>query len=101
MIAIAAIRLLPIAPFSVVNAVAGASHIRLRDFMIGTAMGMAPGIAATVIFVDRVAAAVTDPSVTTYAAAALLAGALAGIALYFYRRLGAGAGASASNAPDK
>ena len=52
--AIAVVRLLPIAPFSVVNAVAGASHIRLRDFMLGTALGMAPGIIVTVIFVDRV-----------------------------------------------
>ena len=54
MVAIAVIRLLPIAPFSVVNAVAGASHIRLREFMLGTALGMFPGIVATVVFVDRV-----------------------------------------------
>jgi phospholipase D1/2 len=38
------LRIAPVAPFSVVNFVAGASHIPFRDFVIGTAVGMAPGI---------------------------------------------------------
>jgi phosphatidylserine/phosphatidylglycerophosphate/cardiolipin synthase-like enzyme/uncharacterized membrane protein YdjX (TVP38/TMEM64 family) len=42
-ITIAAIRLLPIAPFTVVNLVAGASEIRLGPFVAGTILGMAPG----------------------------------------------------------
>ena len=45
-VAVAMIRMVPIAPFSIVNVVAGASRLSLRDFMIGTALGMAPGIAA-------------------------------------------------------
>ena len=44
-VAVAMIRMVPIAPFSVVNLVAGASELSLRDFMLGTALGMAPGIA--------------------------------------------------------
>jgi len=44
-IAVAMIRMVPIAPFSIVNVVAGASKLSLRDFMLGTALGMAPGIA--------------------------------------------------------
>ena len=86
--AIAVVRLLPIAPFSVVNAVVGASHIPLRDFLIGTAVGMAPGIAMTVIFVDRITAAVTDPGVGTFATLAALAAVLVGAALYVRRRFG-------------
>jgi uncharacterized membrane protein YdjX (TVP38/TMEM64 family) len=43
-LAIAAIRLVPIAPFTVVNLVAGASDIRLGAFMAGTVIGMAPGL---------------------------------------------------------
>ena len=31
--------------FSIVNVVAGASKLSLRDFILGTALGMAPGIA--------------------------------------------------------
>jgi len=39
------ILMVPIAPFSIVNVVAGASKLRLRDFLLGTALGMLPGIA--------------------------------------------------------
>jgi phospholipase D1/2 len=45
-IAIAAIRLVPVAPFTFVNLVAGASQIRLHDYLLGTILGMAPGILA-------------------------------------------------------
>ena len=44
-VAVAMIRMVPIAPFSIVNVVAGASKLSLRDFMLGTALGMLPGIA--------------------------------------------------------
>jgi uncharacterized membrane protein YdjX (TVP38/TMEM64 family) len=43
--AVALIRMVPIAPFSLVNLLAGASQLTLRDFLIGTILGMAPGIA--------------------------------------------------------
>jgi len=36
---VAAVRMLPIAPFTVVNLVAGAMHVRYRDYMVGTALG--------------------------------------------------------------
>jgi phospholipase D1/2 len=80
------IRLLPVAPFSIVNAVIGASHIRLRDFLLGTALGMAPGVAVTVIFVDRVTAAVTDPGFGTFAMVLGIAGLVAAAAVYINRR---------------
>ena len=35
-LAVAAVRLVPIAPFTVVNLVAGASRIPLLDFVLGT-----------------------------------------------------------------
>lgn len=38
------VRLLPLAPFAVVNMIAGMTHVRLRDFLIGTVFGMLPGI---------------------------------------------------------
>jgi phospholipase D1/2 len=89
LMAIAVVRLLPIAPFSVVNAVAGASRIRARDFFIGTAIGMAPGIAMTVVFVDRVTAAITDPGIGTLAMLAAFTGVVIGMALYVHRRFAA------------
>jgi phosphatidylserine/phosphatidylglycerophosphate/cardiolipin synthase-like enzyme/uncharacterized membrane protein YdjX (TVP38/TMEM64 family) len=43
-VAVAMIRMVPVAPFSLVNVLAGASQLRLGDFLIGTVLGMAPGI---------------------------------------------------------
>ena len=63
--AVAVLRMLPVAPFTVVNLVAGASHIRFRDFFIGTILGMAPGIAVIALFVDRLDATVQNPGLTT------------------------------------
>lgn len=62
-----AIRMLPVAPFSVVNVLAGASHIRFRDYILGTLFGMTPGIIAIAVLVERLGAAVQNPSPGTYA----------------------------------
>ncbi len=62
LLTVVTVRMIPVAPFTVVNLVAGASHIGARDFLVGTLLGMAPGIAATVLFIDRIAAAIRDPS---------------------------------------
>jgi phosphatidylserine/phosphatidylglycerophosphate/cardiolipin synthase-like enzyme/uncharacterized membrane protein YdjX (TVP38/TMEM64 family) len=43
-LAMAAIRLVPIAPFTVVNLVAGASSIRFVDYIVGTILGLLPGL---------------------------------------------------------
>ena len=42
--AIAAIRLVPVAPFTVVNLLAGACQIRLADYVLGTILGLLPGL---------------------------------------------------------
>ena len=44
-LAVTTIRMLPVAPFTLVNLVAGAMKIRFTDYMIGTALGLLPGIA--------------------------------------------------------
>jgi uncharacterized membrane protein YdjX (TVP38/TMEM64 family) len=44
-LAVAAVRLLPIAPFTIVNLVAGALRVRFDHFIVGTLLGMAPGAA--------------------------------------------------------
>jgi phosphatidylserine/phosphatidylglycerophosphate/cardiolipin synthase-like enzyme/uncharacterized membrane protein YdjX (TVP38/TMEM64 family) len=85
--AIAIVRLLPIAPFSVVNAVAGASHVRPREFLLGTAVGMLPGIIAIVVFVDRVTAAVTDPRPYNFIMLIGFAAIVVFIAVSIHRRL--------------
>src|SRR4030095_11276132 len=49
------LRMLPVAPFSILNAVAGASHIRARDFFLGTVLGELPGLIGLALFLDQVA----------------------------------------------
>jgi phospholipase D1/2 len=43
-LAIATVRMVPIAPFTVINLAAGASRIPFTDYMLGTALGMLPGL---------------------------------------------------------
>lgn len=67
LVAVILVRLVPVAPFAVINMVAGASHIRLRDLVLGTAIGMTPGTLAMVLFVDQITAALRSPSPLTFA----------------------------------
>jgi uncharacterized membrane protein YdjX (TVP38/TMEM64 family) len=47
--------------------VAGASHIRFSDYMLGTLIGLTPGLMALAIGVDRIIYAVRNPSPMTFA----------------------------------
>ena len=86
--AVAVLRLLPIAGFSTVNAVAGASRIRLSHLMLGTALGLAPWILLTLLFVDRVRAALSDPGPVTYALLAADCALIVVGVLLVWRRFG-------------
>ncbi len=86
-VAMALLRLLPIAPFSVVNLVAGASHIGLRDFLVGTAIGMLPGIALTVTFAHQLGAALAHPGPEAFVWLAAIGAVLIGAALLLARIL--------------
>ena len=71
LLAVVAVRLVPVAPFAVVNMVVGASRIRLRDLLLGTLIGMSPGTLAMMVFVDQISAALKQPTALTFALAAL------------------------------
>lgn len=62
LLAIVVVRLTPVAPFAIVNMAAGASHIRLRDLLLGTAIGMTPSTLVMMFFVDRIIAGLKQPS---------------------------------------
>jgi uncharacterized membrane protein YdjX (TVP38/TMEM64 family) len=62
LLSIIILRILPVAPFTVINCAAGASHIRFRDFLLGTVIGMAPGILAMTALADRILEAVRNPN---------------------------------------
>jgi phosphatidylserine/phosphatidylglycerophosphate/cardiolipin synthase-like enzyme/uncharacterized membrane protein YdjX (TVP38/TMEM64 family) len=61
-IAIALVRKVPIAPFTIVNMAIGALGIRFRDFILGTALGMLPGIAAFAFVSESVVEAWREPT---------------------------------------
>jgi uncharacterized membrane protein YdjX (TVP38/TMEM64 family) len=62
----------PIAPFTVVNVVAGASDIRLGPFIAGTILGMAPGWILMSALGHQLAQMVTEPTAGDWALLALL-----------------------------
>lgn len=80
-LAVMVVRVLPVAPFMVVNVVAGASHIGLRDFLIGTLFGMTPGIVLTVTFSHHLAEAARRPTAGTIAVLVLVGLVLIAVAL--------------------
>jgi phospholipase D1/2 len=66
-IAIAIVRIVPIAPYSVVSVAAGAAKIARAPYLVGTALGMAPGILLYAIFVDRAREVIADPRPLSWA----------------------------------
>lgn len=81
LVAVTVVRLLPLAPFTVVNLIAGAAQIGWRNFLLGTAIGMLPGIAMTALFVDRVTEALERPSALSVALLVTAMGAIVAIAI--------------------
>lgn len=73
-IGVATIRLLPIAPYSLVNLVAGISSIKLLPFLLGTFLGMLPPMIAKGLVGDSLSDLATNPSTRsiTYLAIGIL-----------------------------
>ena len=87
LIAMTFVRIVPIAPFSIVNIVAGASHIGWRDLMLGSIIGMLPGIALTAVLVDRAVAVAQNPGPDTVAVLAAIAALAVGAIWWLQKRL--------------
>lgn len=60
--AVLAVRLMPIAPFPVVNLAAGSLHIRYSDFLIGTGAALLPGTLTMAFFGEQLENVVKNPS---------------------------------------
>jgi uncharacterized membrane protein YdjX (TVP38/TMEM64 family) len=90
---VALIRNIPVAPFSLVNLIAGASHIKLKDYLLGTAAGMLPGILVITLFADRLLHTIQHPGwVNGFVAAALAVIMIAGNIWVTKRLSGKGGG---------
>jgi phospholipase D1/2 len=66
-IAVASIRLVPLAPFTVVNLVAGASEIKFLDYVAGTLLGLAPGLILMSALGHQISRIITDPTPADFA----------------------------------
>jgi uncharacterized membrane protein YdjX (TVP38/TMEM64 family) len=63
LLVVVAFRVVPVAPGTVINLALGASGIGLADFVIGSVVGMTPGLLLVSIMGDRLVALITDPTV--------------------------------------
>lgn len=82
----ALINLLPLAPFTLTNLLAGAFRLRFRDYLLGSTIGIVPGLAAVTLLGSQLGALVVarEPGEILWALAGL---ALAIGALLLVRRL--------------
>ena len=97
LLAVLVVRLVPVAPYTIVNLVAGASHVGWRDYLLGTGLGLLPGLVVTTAFVDRAIAAIRGPGPGTLAALALALAAIVGLAWAIHHKFRGDAAASAGN----
>jgi uncharacterized membrane protein YdjX (TVP38/TMEM64 family) len=67
LIAVAIVRLLPVAPYSVVSLAAGIAGIGRVPYFAGTALGMLPGIVLYALFADRARTVIADPRPLSWA----------------------------------
>ncbi|WP_341677693.1 VTT domain-containing protein [Niveibacterium sp. SC-1] len=86
-ISVALMRQIPLGPFGLVNILCGASHIRLRDFTLGTLIGLMPGAIVNVLFVHQFASAIRHPDGSTFAVLGAIALLIVGVALLAQRFL--------------
>lgn len=83
--AMVVLRMLPLAPFIVVNMVAGAIRLRVVHFALATLIGMAPGVVAMTVFGGQVSQLLRKEGETNLWLAALVV-LVATIAAYFLHR---------------
>jgi phosphatidylserine/phosphatidylglycerophosphate/cardiolipin synthase-like enzyme/uncharacterized membrane protein YdjX (TVP38/TMEM64 family) len=61
-----AVSIAPVAPFVVVGVVSGAVRLRLWKYLLGVAIGNAPGLIVATFFGNQIASALEDPSRINY-----------------------------------
>lgn len=70
--AVAAVRAIPIAPFTVINIISGAFQVPVRDYLLGSLLGLAPGIIITNIFAHQLQSAIRNPGLGSFILLAVL-----------------------------
>jgi phospholipase D1/2 len=84
--AVLIVRILPVAPFTIVNIMAGASEVRFRDFILATLLGMLPGLVVMTVFGDRLQSAIKDPRAESFMLLVAFVVALIAVMIWLRRR---------------
>jgi phosphatidylserine/phosphatidylglycerophosphate/cardiolipin synthase-like enzyme/uncharacterized membrane protein YdjX (TVP38/TMEM64 family) len=66
LLAVTAVRFVPLAPFAIESLVAGAIRIKLWHVLAGTFLGMLPGTLTATVFGDQIQTALRDPERINY-----------------------------------
>lgn len=82
--AVISVRLVPIAPYPIVNTAAGAIHIRYRDFFFGTFLGHLPGTMTLTFFGEQLAAYISNPNIRNLLILAVIL-AIGGLLIWLFR----------------
>jgi len=84
---LAGLRLIPVAPFAIVNLLAGTAHVPLRPFLLGTLIGMGPGIVLICYSVDRARAALAgEPLFDPWVLAVIIGAGVSLVGLRVWRK---------------
>jgi len=84
-VTIMVLRVAPVAPFTVINLVAGVSHIKFRDYLIGTVAGMTPGIIVLTMFGESLAKTIKSPEPENFITLAAVAAFITAAAWFLNR----------------
>ncbi|MDY6943835.1 MAG: VTT domain-containing protein [Pseudomonadota bacterium] len=77
----------PVAPFSLTNMAAGASHMSFRDYMVGSAIGLIPGILLIALFGGRLQSFMREPNWWDVAGMVAVVGVVIGALLMMRQRI--------------
>lgn len=77
----------PVVPFSVVNVVAGASGLRLRDFLVGTVLGLLPTVVVLSVFGDQMLRFIQHPTLSHVAVLVGMAVGISAVSVFLGRLL--------------
>jgi len=84
-LAVAAVRMVPVAPYSLVNLAAGAVRVPLGDFVFGTFLGMSPGVLGITLMEGRLEELIKNPSAATVAGLGVILLLMAAVVFGFRR----------------
>ncbi|MGG7056603.1 VTT domain-containing protein [Nitrosomonas sp. ANs5] len=87
LMAVIRVRLVPVAPFAMINLVAGATHLHLKKFILGTLLGMLPGILTIFLFAKLLIRAIDNPAPVAIISFVIFAGGIALVLFTLKKRL--------------